>query len=35
MERRDGRLAGVVIVDDDVFVRRLLRLTLPTPDSSL
>ena len=35
MKRRDGRLARVVIVDDDVFVRRLLRLTLPTSEFEL
>jgi two-component system, OmpR family, phosphate regulon response regulator PhoB len=33
--RRDGRAARIMIVDDDVFVRRLLRLTLPTTEFEL
>jgi CheY-like chemotaxis protein len=30
--RRSGRPARVVLIDDDVFVRRLLRMTLPPED---
>jgi two-component system, OmpR family, phosphate regulon response regulator PhoB len=30
--RRSGRPARVILIDDDVFVRRLLRMTLPPED---